>query len=501
MPISNLFRFAKKKPVKPGASEPAVAGRSGALYQETNIYGLMEYMTNMPDLDMTLQQAGIMRKDLKRLETDDEISAALETRLLGVMATPYRFESDDEASLEFVQEQVQPCMDDILRQVWQAIPYGYSVIEAVYKHMEGNRIGIDRLLNKPFYWFQPQPDGTLTPFGLFEDILDTKFKFFMTRRNPTFVMPYGEALLSRLYWPWFFRSMGWEHWMRWLARYGTPPLIGEGNANQLDKLRDALVGAVDAAVLAVPEGTNVTVANAQTGAGHFPEFETAVTKRIQKLILGQTLTTDVGKTGSFAAAKVHDGVRDDKRLSDAKLITRTVQNMVDALVLLNGLKPVTFVMEDERKLNEDRANRDAELANAGIVSFTEDYLLRAYDFEKGDFEVGGNAPDSMPNAPKKGVKAALVGDMWQFSDAKQRFTPAQEEIEQLGDDVVNGSPSPISDDAIKMAIKSSANAEEMMDKLATLAENYSPGAFAELTERALFAADVFGYVKSEQGKH
>jgi len=496
MPISNLFKFAKKKPVKSDAVKATSAGRSGALYQETNTYGLMEYMSNMPDLDMTLQQAGIMRRDLKRLETDDEISAALETRLLGVMATPFRFESDDDASMEFIKEQLKPRMDDIIRQAWQAVPYGYSVMEAVYKRIEGNRIGLDRMLYKPFYWFQPQPDGTLTPYGLVEELLDTQFKFFMTRRNPTYVMPYGESVLSRLYWPWFFRSIGWDHWMRWLARYGTPPLIGEGNANQLDKLRDALVGAVDAAAVAVPEGTNITVANAAAGAGHFPEFETAVTKRIQKLILGQTLTTDVGKTGSFAAAKIHDGVRDDKRISDVKLVTRTIQNMVDALVLLNGLKPVDFIMEDERKLNADRATRDAELANANIAEFTEDYLLRSYDFEKGDFEI----PAGQPQQTAPGMKAALSSSL-QFSAGKQRFTPAQEGIEGLGDDVIDGSPSPISDDAIKMAIKSSSNAEEMMDKLATLAENYAPEAFAELTERALFAADVFGYVKSEQGKH
>jgi len=500
--LSHLFHFSKKKaPTTQTVVKKEVvasgAVKSGALFQETDIYGLVEYMSNMPDLDLTLQQAGIQRRDLKRLETDDEISAALETRLLGVMATPIRFESEDDASLEFVKSQIMPRLDSILRHAWQAVPYGYSVIETVYQHMEGNRIGIDRMLYKPFYWFQPQTDGTLTPFGLLEETLDTQFKFFMTRRNPSYVMPYGEAVLSRLYWPWFFRSMGWDHWMRWLARYGTPPLIGEGTANQLDTLRDALVSAVDAAAVAVPEGTNVTVANAAAGANHFPEFEMAVTKRIQKMILGQTLTTDVGKTGSFAAAKVHDGVRDDKRLSDAKLISGTVQQMVDALVALNGLQPVTFVMEDERKLNADRASRDAELANAGIVSFTEEYLLRAYDFEKGDFALPAN---TAPNEPKKGMKAALSGGMLQFSDGKQRFTPAQEEIEGLGDDVIDGSPVPISEDAIKMAIKSSSNADEMMDKLATLAEGYSSQAFAELTERALFAADVFGYVQADKGR-
>jgi len=483
-----LFKFGKKKTEK-AATAMQPLPRRGKLYQETDVYGLVSFMTNMPDIDETLNAAGIFRRDLKRLETDDEISTALETRLFGMMSTPWRFEGDDKTSIEFIQEQITPILEPFMRNVWSAIPYGYNVSEVIYKPLDGGKIGINKVLYKPFYWFQPRSDGELSPYGMVDDVLDTRFKFMLTRRNPTYVQPYGEALLSRLYWPWFYRQVGWEHWMRWLARYGTPPLIGEGVGNQLDLLREALSGAVDAAALAVPEGTKVTVANAAAGASHFPDFELAVTKRVQKLILGQTLTTDVGKTGSFAAAKVHDGVRDDKRLSDAKLVTGTVQHLVDALVALNNLQPVTFVMEDGRELNPERATRDATLASAGIASFSRDYLLRAYDFDEDDLE------DIAPQ-PKPAMSASF-----QFADGQPKFTPAQNDVESLGDATVAQSQSPISDDAIKMAIKSSETAEDMMNKLATLAEGYSPEAFAELTERALFAADVFGFVQSAQGKH
>jgi len=495
--IKNLFA-KKAAPTEKSVVKKAAA--SSSIYQEHQLNNLMGYLSNMPDLDETLLSAGIYRKDLRRLETDDEISAALETRLLGVMATPYSFESSDEASRLFVEEQIKPRLDDIIRQSWQAIPYGYAVAEAVYKRLEGGKIGFDQILYKPFWWFQPHPNGELSPQGLVEEKLDTRFKFFMTRRNPSYLMPYGEAVLSRLYWAWYFRQSGWDHWNRWLARFGTPTLVGAGGAsNNLEELDAVLRGAVNAASIAVPEGTTVTAIDAKSGSSHFPEFETAVTKRIQKMILGQTLTTDVGKSGSFAAAKVHDGVRDDKRLADCKLISQTVQQMIDALVALNGLQPVTFSMEDARKLNTERATRDATLANASIVSFSREYLLRAYDFD--DDDLAENLPLTPQNTAPSDVKAALSGDNIQFSSKKQRFTPAQQAIEALGDNVIRSAPQPISEDAIKMAIKTSNNADEMMDKLATLAEGYSSNDFAELSERALFAADVFGYVQSEQGKH
>jgi hypothetical protein len=49
-------------------------------------------------------------------------------------------------------------------------------------------------------------------------------------REPTYRQPYGRALYSQLYWPWFFRKMGWQFWMKFLERWGTPFLVGHTRA-------------------------------------------------------------------------------------------------------------------------------------------------------------------------------------------------------------------------------------------------------------------------------
>lgn len=53
------------------------------------------------------------------------------------------------------------------------------------------------------------------------------------------------------------------------------------------------------------------MASANAGQA-FSVFQSAQDKRIQKVVLGQTLTTDVDGKGSYAAAKVHDSVRADR---------------------------------------------------------------------------------------------------------------------------------------------------------------------------------------------
>lgn len=87
-------------------------------------------------------------------------------------------------------------------------------------------------------------------------------------------------------------------------------------------------------------------------------------KRIQKVILGQTLTTDIAGSGSYAAAKVQDDVREDRLRADVRLIAATVQRLVAALWALNrfpGEAP-TFVMEAGEGLSVERADRDLKLA-------------------------------------------------------------------------------------------------------------------------------------------
>lgn len=487
-----------------------------ALLNEQALDELTDLLTRLPDPDLVLQQAGIARADLRRLEGDDEIAAALETRREAVIATPWRLEPwKDSPVSAWIWDEIEPHLDDLARGAWQAIPYGYSVIEVVYRALGGGRLGIARLAEKPLEWFSPQRDGGLVYHGTTgaEERVDTAEKFLLTRRLPTYRNPYGEALLSRLYWPWYFRTNGWQFWARFLERHGAPLLVGK--SRNTTAMLDALMRSVQSAVVSVDRDDEVTaVASANAGTA-FSLFSQAVDRRVQKVILGQTLTTDVSGTGgSFAAAKVHDNVRDDRRLADCALIANTVQRLVDALSRRNfpAAEPPTFVFADQTGLELERADRDAKLVQAGVLTLTDQYLLDRYDFEAGDFIAGGSAAPAPRLLGRSGAFAATAhlavpaGALLAAPPGGPgRFSPGQMAAEGLIDATLARAASPIPAARLRAVIAAARDPEDLTARLAKLygetqGRDVDTSAFRELAERALFTADILGYHNAEVGE-
>ena len=60
--------------------------------------------------------------------------------------------------------------------------------------------------------------------------------------------------------------------------------------------------------------------------------------------------------------------------------------------------------------------------------------------------------------------------------------------------------SPISEQRLRRIIAKARNPEHLDQLLAREAVNTDPAAYRELLERALFAADVLGYVKADKGE-
>lgn len=478
-------------------SEPAKPAAS--LYQPVAIEQVVGILSRLPDPDDVLLKLGLGRHELRKLETDDEIAAALETRRDAVVATPWRLEPYEGEAAEWLWLELEPHIEALMRGAWEAVPYGYSVIEVVYRRPSAaqRRIGIDYLGAKPMEWFGPQRDGSLLfmpPSGGSAHLVDTSAKFLLTRRNPSYRNPYGEALLSRAYWPWFFRYNGWRFWMAFLERFSEPLLVGR--VYTPTEFVEAMRGLGFGAVVGVGVEEEVDAVTA-SGAGEFARVEAALLQRIQRLILGQTLTSQVDGKGSYAAAQVHNEVRDDKRRADIRLVSRTVQRLIDALWSLNRLpgEPPAFVLQDDQGLDAERAARDAQLVQAGVLRLTDQYLLSNYDFEEGDFTVTPSAPPL--NGPAANFAALPSGALARMAPAPT-LTADQQMLEGLADTAVREAMSPIPVETLRRVIASAASPEDLAERLGALYQGDDAEAFRELMSRALFAADVLGYVTAEQ---
>lgn len=483
--------MAKSK-IKDKASKKALS--NGHLYSQEAVSQFYKASKQI-DLDETLRKAGIQRHRLAILLDDDEISQAVETRIDALLATPFRFEPSDTPESILLMQEIKEWFAEIATGSINALLFGYSVQELVY-NQDGDYISIQWVGEKPMEWFEPKNDGRLIyrPDGTGQEYeVDQVFKFFMTQRKSTYKQPYGKALLTVVYWLDFFRKNGFKFWAKSLERFGTPILLGKCKDSDPSEMNQALLNAHAQSVISIDAEDDVQILSAASSSNVGASFETfnnAIIRQIQKVILGQTLTSGTDGTGSRALGEVHENVRKDKLNADIRLVTPTFQAIVDALCALNGWGKHEIILgEKSKQLNKDQAERDVQLKDAGAV-FTNQYFIREYGLQEGD--LAENLPSQTPKPQFK----VLPNRPFSFAASVKGLTEEQQELDELADPKIQL----FSEAVIKDLIANSTGIEDMRDKLFDLASKADTTQFNELMDRALFAADILGYVHSKEGR-
>jgi phage gp29-like protein len=486
----------------------AVRGRHASLVEEQAVDQLLAWLKHLPDPDETLQSGGLRRTDLRRLLKDDEITQCIDKRNEAVIGTPWRLEPYGSRNSQWLQSELTPHIPDLLNQAQEAVYFGYSVQEIIYTQ-RGGRIGIDRIVGKPFEWFRPQVNGSLRycpndGSGGADGLETDPRKYLLTRHQASYRNPYGEALLSRLWWPVFSRFKLWQYRLQYLERFGMPLVLGKTNGDRA-AFASELSHLAANAVAAVSPQDDVTFVETAKDGNQFSQAEAEIIARIQKLILGQTMTSQIGSSGSYAAAKVHYQVMQDKRNADIRRLSSTAQTLINHLWTLNnlpGAAPV-FVMADDTGLEKERAERDAMLVEKGILKLTKEYLLDRYDYAEGDFEIPEAA--APPTAPTPSIPAneddpAPVQKTEMnaaFAPASPKFTARQQVIEDAIDATLGALPSPITNADLQTAIHGATSAEDLSDRLSVVLRDADAHTFGQVFERALFAADIIGYAHAD----
>lgn len=195
-------------------------------------------------------------------------------------------------------------------------------------------------------------------------------------------------------------------------------------------------------------------------------------------------------------------MRKDRRNADLRLVTGTVQRLVDALWAFNGRggPAPTFVMADDTGLEADRAARDAILVEKVGVRLTEQYIAERYDLDPGDFTLVDPKLDtnvSLQGPPEDGgAQPPAGGQGARFAAGDpERFTPVQQGIEDGLDDLQTVDP--IAPELVRAAVLAARDEADLRERLAALIPQADPR-FQQALERASFAAAVLGYVAAEE---
>lgn len=328
------------------------------------------YQTVVEDDDFVKE---VSKRDdtYKRMKRDPHIMSCWQSRTYPVACAPWRIESENEAQATALTEQLEK---------WPEWPrYNVGIMDAIFRGWAGWELVFNAAGEKVLVRDHVQIDQdyvTFTPDG--EPRLLTQDHPYegIPMPFPRFGVaswgdqrqgnPRGEAIGKVVFWPWFMKTKGLKFWAVALEKFGTPGLKAKVEGGDLSarkaRWKEILRDYVQGTGVVYSEGEEVDLLGAITRIGDSHKlFEDWCNDEISKAILGQTLTTQPGASGSYALGKVQSGVRDDIQWSDslwlASIHERFTLKALGGLLFGDAYVPAHFeyIWED---LEEVKANTE-----------------------------------------------------------------------------------------------------------------------------------------------
>jgi len=453
---------------------------------------------SLPDPDPVLRKLGEDMTVYRDLTSDAHVWACLQSRKSGTLAREWKVAAGDDTAVPV--RRVKLCqamlrktdMHQTIADMLDAPFYGMSPVEVCWKS-SGNHWSPKSVQAKPVEWFTFDFENNLR-FVSRDNVIEGEelppYKFLLARHFASYDNPYGERLLARCFWPVTFKRGGWRFWSVFTEKYGMPWTVGKVSRNTSDpdraKLLANLKAMVSDAVAVV--NSDESVEHPDTGAKSasadiYEKLISSANREISKAILGQTLTTEIDKGGSYSASQTHMQVRSELVEQDQKMIAGQFDTLLRWYSELNfgsGAAPVFRFIEDEN-IQTERAVRDTELNKQG-VSFTKPYYTRVYGFKDDEIEI-------QPAAPAAPSQAEQPPDFAEAGSASAK---------SVSDRITDKALDAVSDGAaslytpVKKLLDESGDLAEFRDRLLDLYGEMDDSALAEAMEEALTLATLSG---------
>ncbi len=464
----------------------------------------------LPNPDPVLKKMGKDISVYTDLLVDDHVGGCADSRAAGVLSLNWAVDNGKAPSraAAFCQDMLKALdMPRLMSEILSAPLFGYAVLEIIWQLGADNLVRPVSVQKKPCTWFAFDGYDKLmfrsreNPMG---EILPPR-KFLLSSHKASYENPYGQPVLSRVFWPATFKKAGFKFWAVFIEKYGTPHAVaktprGTGEAEVAD-LMYMLDNMVRDAIAVIPDDSSVEIKDFAASGGSIDAYERFLAyceKSISKGLLGQTLTTDVGDKGSYAAAKTHMEVRRDIVDGDKKVVERTFQQLINwtcELNFPNEPAPV-FSLYAPEDVDMAQAERDELLTKIG-VRFKPAYIQREYDLKPEDFDLVDPAAASTPpipggqpatqfagKAPTPAVPAASVDPVMAAAD---KLDPAALQAQ------LEGVLAPVMD-----AIKAGGTYEEIEAGLIAAYPEMDSKQFQDTLARALYVADIWGRITANK---
>lgn len=455
-------------------------------------------------------------------EKDGHLFAELSKRRRSIMgldwtvAPPRGATSAEKKHAALIEEMLRDLenLEDIVFECTDAIGKGYACQEIKWDHSEGQWMPVD-IDARPQRWFTVLPwdrnelrlrdpaepyGAELWPFGWIVHKHRAK-SGYITRA----------ALFRVLAWPYLFKQYSVRDLAEFLEIYGLPLRLGKYPSGSSDSEKATLMRAVMAvghsAAGIIPEGMAIDFQQAAEGsADPFKAMLEWCEATESKAIVGQTLTAQPGSRGggSHALGKVHDEVRWDITVSDARQIAPTLtRQLVYALGILNGLitdptRCPRFKF-DVAEVEDMAAYSDAlpKLTGIGMRIPTKWAHERLGIPQPEDDEAVLRSPVAPPPGAGANADAGTAAPDGQAA-LKAKATPGTgdtlDTIDRQTARLGSEAHGPVSDmlDTLRHLVDQADSLEQLAGQLEHAFAGHTPDQLAELMAKAMTAAELAG---------
>lgn len=342
---------------------------------------------------------------LSRLqEADLKFMGHTQTRKLAVQGFEWRIAPSDPKSKAAVDiaEKVRSRfilsgLPDKLGVLLGAVFYGVAAIKAVWDEGgNGERIArTETLSSLSLMTKQGRPVLIRDTSKIETEELEPREQFIVTVHNPFEESrpDYMGGIFRTALWLILIKQFNWHDWARFNETFAIPSRWASYPAGATEEEKAIALKAAQSFgsefYAAVPEGIKLAFVEAvKTGTvSAFKDLVATVDEALAILVLGQTLTSEVGDRGSFAAARVHDTVRADYMWHDLQMVQRAIneQYIAQDFRVNHGqdvsTRPTFEFVTDDTPDFEKNARIIADLKPVGVM------FKKAEVYEKTGFSV------------------------------------------------------------------------------------------------------------------
>ena len=284
-------------------------------------------------------------------EKDLHYRAVLQTRKLAVAGLPWDVQPADESraakrAADLARRALEAVdVPMLVVQLLDALSKGYAVAEILWD-TDGPAWLPARIIAREAHWFVWDRETGREP-RLADGTVDGQpippYKLIVHAPGIVSGIPLMGGLARSALWAWVFKSYALRDWASFAEIYGQPIRVGkyEPGATREDiaVLKRAVFELGSDAGAVIPAGMALEIIESgakSASADLYQRLIEYLDRQVSKAVLGQTLTTDQGASGSLAQARVHNEVRTDMMHADARAVAATlVRDLIAPVIALN----------------------------------------------------------------------------------------------------------------------------------------------------------------------